>query len=127
VKLAPVVLIYSSMALHFSQRWKASAAVAFAAYTFSAVSATAARAIIVALWTPPQLLPPAARRLLAGVRHLVEAVDCGRLPEHLVVPCVVAKRKTDVVPVPPEEVPEVVRLGAERVVYAFCKAAGVIV
>jgi hypothetical protein len=43
------------------------------------------------------------------------------------VPCVVAKRKTDVVPVPPEEVPEVVRLGAERVVYAFCKAAGVIV
>jgi hypothetical protein len=80
-----------------------------------------------ALWTPPQLLPPAARRLLAGVRHLVEVGDCGRLPEHLVVPCVVAKRKTDVVPVPPEEVPEVVRLGAERVVYAFCKAAGVIV
>lgn len=80
-----------------------------------------------ALWTPPQLLPPAATRPLAGVRHLVEVVDCGRLPEQLVVPCVVAKRKTDVVPMPPEEVPEVVRLGAERVVYAFCKAAGVIV
>jgi hypothetical protein len=39
----------------------------------------------------------------------------------------VAERKTEVVPVPPEEVPEAVRLGAERVVYAFCKAAGVIV
>ncbi len=39
-----------------------------------------------ALWTPPQLLPPAARRHLAGVRRLVEAVDCGRLPERLVVP-----------------------------------------
>jgi len=72
-----------------------------------------------ALWTPPELLPSAARRLLAGVRRLVEAVDCGRLPEQLVVPCVVAKHKTEVVPVPPEEVPEVVRLGAERVVYAF--------
>ncbi len=39
-----------------------------------------------ALWTPPELLPPAATRLLAGVRHLVEAVDCGRLPEQLVIP-----------------------------------------
>jgi hypothetical protein len=39
----------------------------------------------------------------------------------------VAERKTEVVPAPPEEVPEVVRLGAERVVHAFCKAAGVIV
>ena len=38
-----------------------------------------------------------------------------------------AERKTEVVPVPPEGVLEVVRLGAERVVYAFCKAAGVIV
>ena len=38
-----------------------------------------------------------------------------------------AERKTEVVPVPPEEVLEVVRLGAERVVYAFCKAAEVIV
>jgi hypothetical protein len=72
-----------------------------------------------ALWMPPKLLPPAASRLLAGVRHLVEAVDCGRLPEQLAVPCVVAERKTEVMPVPPEEVPEVERLGAERVVYAF--------
>jgi hypothetical protein len=31
----------------------------------------------------------------------------------------VAKRKTDVMPAPPEEVSEVERLGAERVVYAF--------
>jgi hypothetical protein len=31
----------------------------------------------------------------------------------------VAERKTEVVPVSPEEVPEVERLGAERVVYAF--------
>jgi hypothetical protein len=31
----------------------------------------------------------------------------------------VAERKTEVVPVPPEEVPEVERLGTERVVYAF--------
>jgi hypothetical protein len=38
----------------------------------------------------------------------------------------VAERKTEVVPAP-EEVPELVRLSAERVVYAFCKAAGVIV
>jgi len=43
-------------------------------------------ALDLALWTPPELLPPAARRLLAGVRHLVEAVDCGRLPEQLAVP-----------------------------------------
>jgi hypothetical protein len=40
---------------------------------------------------------------------------------------VVAKRKTDIALVPPEEVLEVERLGAERVAYAFCKAAGVIV
>jgi len=72
-----------------------------------------------ALWTPPKLLPPAARRLLAGIRHRVETVDCNRLPEQLAVPCVVAERKTDVVPVPPEEVLEVERLGAERVVYAL--------
>lgn len=80
-----------------------------------------------ALWTPPELLPPAARRLLAGVRRLVEAVDCGLLPERLEVPCVAAKRRTDVVPVPPEVVPEVEGLGVEMVVYAFCKAVGVVV
>jgi hypothetical protein len=51
-------------------------------------------------------------------------VDCGRLLEKLVVPCVVAKRKTDIALVPPGEVE---RLGAERVAYAFCKAAEVIV
>jgi hypothetical protein len=39
-----------------------------------------------ALWTPPELIPPTARRLLSGVRHLVEAVDCGRLLEQLAVP-----------------------------------------
>ena len=39
-----------------------------------------------ALWTPLELLPPAATRLLAGVRRLVEAVDCGRLLEQLVIP-----------------------------------------
>jgi hypothetical protein len=31
----------------------------------------------------------------------------------------VAERKIEVVPVPPDEVPEVERLGAERVVYAL--------
>jgi hypothetical protein len=31
----------------------------------------------------------------------------------------VAERKTEVVLAPPEDVPEVERLGAERVVYAF--------
>jgi len=31
----------------------------------------------------------------------------------------VAERKTDIALVPPEEVPEMERLGAERVVYAF--------
>jgi hypothetical protein len=65
------------------------------------------------------LIPPTARRLLSGVRHLVEVVDCGRLLEQLVVPCVVAERKTEVVPAPPDEVPEVERLGAVRVAYAF--------
>jgi hypothetical protein len=72
-----------------------------------------------ALWTPPKILPPAASRLLAGVRHRVKAVDCGRLPEQLAVPCVVAERKTDIALVPPEEVSEMERLGAERVAYAF--------
>ena len=59
------------------------------------------------------------RRLLAGVRRLVDAVDCCHLLEKLVVPCVVAERKTDIALVPPGEVHEVERLGAERVVYAF--------
>jgi hypothetical protein len=57
-------------------------------------------ALDLALWTPPELIPPTARRLLSGVRHLVEAVDCGRLPEQLAVP----KRKTEVAPsTPPPE------------------------
>jgi hypothetical protein len=39
-----------------------------------------------ALWTPPELIPPTARRLLSGGKHLVETVDCGRLLEQLAVP-----------------------------------------
>ncbi|MEM1569040.1 MAG: hypothetical protein QXI84_11210 [Thermofilaceae archaeon] len=80
-----------------------------------------------ALSLPPHLLPQKARRLVAGVRHVVESTRCEDLPERLRVSCHVAKRRVSVLDIPAEAVPEVERLGAERVVYAFCKASGVII
>ncbi|MGC8583928.1 MAG: hypothetical protein ACP5I3_11135 [Thermoproteus sp.] len=80
-----------------------------------------------ALLTPPESLPPSARRLLAGVKHVVETADCGSLPEYLKTPCWIAKRRAGWVGVEAERAPEVEALGVERVVYAFCKALGVAV
>ncbi|ABP50467.1 MULTISPECIES: hypothetical protein [Pyrobaculum] len=79
------------------------------------------------LLTPAEELPPSAKRLAAGVKRVVKSADCGALPPRLVVPCEIAKRRLGLIEVDEEEVPEVEALGVARVVYAFCKAVGVIV
>lgn len=43
------------------------------------------------LLTPAEELPPSARRLAAGVKHVVKSADCGALPPRLAVPCEIAK------------------------------------
>ncbi|MEZ0319868.1 MAG: hypothetical protein ABWK05_07770 [Pyrobaculum sp.] len=80
-----------------------------------------------ALSLPRHMLPPKARRLVAGVRHVVESARCEDLPERLRVSCHIAKQRASELNTPAEAVPEVERLGAEKVVYAFCKASGVII
>jgi hypothetical protein len=44
------------------------------------------------LITPVEKLPPSARRLAAGVKHLVSTADCSSLPQRLATPCEIAKR-----------------------------------
>jgi hypothetical protein len=78
------------------------------------------------LITPVEKLPPSARRLAAGVKHLVSTADCSSLPQRLAAPCEIAKRRLDFIKVEGEEVPEVGALGADRVIYAFCKATGTV-
>ena len=79
------------------------------------------------LITPVEKLPPSARRLAAGVKHLVSTANCSSLPQRLAVPCEIAKRRLDFIKVEGEEVPEVEALGVDRVIYAFCKATGTVV
>lgn len=79
------------------------------------------------LITPVEKLPPTARRLAAGVKHLVSTANCSSLPQRLAVPCEIAKRRLDFIKVEGEKVPEIEALGADRVIYAFCKATGTIV
>ncbi|AAL64452.1 hypothetical protein [Pyrobaculum aerophilum] len=42
-------------------------------------------------------------------------------------PCEIAKRRLDLIKVGEEEAVELKAVGIERVVYAFCKAVGIIV
>ena len=77
------------------------------------------------LLTPAEELPPSARRLTAGVKPSSRAPTAGRCRRGS--PCRARSRRGGLGLVKVKEgVPELEALGVERVIYAFCKAAGVV-